>query len=223
MKYEIKNYYTGVTILADEATSFSALILAAVKVKTDLRGAYLQGAYLQGADLRCADLRGADLRDAYLQGAYLQGADLRADLRGADLRGAYLRGAYLRGAYLQGADLRADLRGALGLTDLVLAKLNIVPEHGAFTGWKKCRNNVLVRVLIPEDAKRSNGMERKCRASHVQVLEVIGATEGISQHDGITLYRVGETVTCDKWDEDRFNVCSGGIHFFITKAEAIHY
>ena len=194
MKYEIKNYYTGVTILADEATSFSALILAAVKVKTDLRGAYLQGAYLQGADLRCADLRGADLRDAYLQGAYLQGADLRA-----------------------------DLRGALGLTDLVLAKLNIVPEHGAFTGWKKCRNNVLVRVLIPEDAKRSNGMERKCRASHVQVLEVIGATEGISQHDGITLYRVGETVTCDKWDEDRFNVCSGGIHFFITKAEAIHY
>jgi hypothetical protein len=175
----------------------------------------LQGAYLQGADLQGADLQGADLRGADLQGAYLQGADLRgADLQGADLQGADLRGADLQGAYL---------RGVLGLTDLVLAQLNIVPEHGAFTGWKKCKNSVLVRVLIPEDAKRSNGVERKCRASHVQVLEVIGATEGISQHDGITLYRVGETVTCDKWDEDRFNVCSGGIHFFITKAEAEAY
>lgn len=49
----------------------------------------------------------------------------------------------------------------------------------------------------------------------------IGATEGYSQHDkGKTVYRVDEIVHCDKWDEDRWNECSGGIHFFLTREEA---
>ena len=36
-------------------------------------------------------------------------------------------------------------------------------------------------------------------------------------------YRVGETVRPDKWDENRFNECSNGIHFFITRIEAENY
>ena len=74
------------------------------------------------ADLRDADLRGADLRDADLRGADLCGADLRdADLCGADLRDADLRDA--------------DLRRAHDLPDLFWT--SIVPESGAFVGWKK--------------------------------------------------------------------------------------
>jgi len=30
-------------------------------------------------------------------------------------------------------------------------------------------------------------------------------------------------VRCDKWDDDRWNECSGGIHFFLTRAEAEAY
>ena len=97
------------------------------------------------------------------------------------------------------------------------------PEEGAFVGWKKCRENVIVKLLIPDDAKRSSSTSRKCRASKVVVLEVFGAEYGVSQNDENTIYRVGETVTPDAWDEDRWKECSNGIHFFITRAEAEQY
>ena len=178
--------------------------------RADLRGAYLRGADLQGAYLRRADLQGADL----------QGADLRgADLQGADLRGADLRGAYLQGADLQGADLQgADLQGAAG-AELALAISTHLPE-GQFDAWKKCKNDVLIRLRIPSDANRSHGASRKCRAEFVEVLEVIGADKGVSIHDNKTEYIVGQTVRCHSWDDDRWNTCAGGIHFYLTRLEA---
>jgi uncharacterized protein YjbI with pentapeptide repeats len=182
---------------------------------------------------KCADLRDADLRDAYLQGADLQGADLRdadlqgADLRGADLQGADLRDADLRGAYLQGADLQgAYLQGADGLN------LNC-PESGAFIGYKKAyanENNVIVKLQINEDSKRSSATSRKCRCNKAVVLEISDIAnvktdikEARSKHDASFIYRVGETVSVDNFDEYRWNECSTGIHFFITRQEAVDY
>ena len=166
-----------------------------------------------------ADLSGADLRGADLSGAYLYGADLSgADLRGADLSGADLSGADLSGADLRGADLR-DIKTNEHTAFFAMQ----CPEEGAFVGWKKCRYDVIVKLLIPEDAKRSSATSRKCRASKVVVLEVFGAEYGVSQNDEDTLYRVEETVTPDSWDEDRWRECSNGIHFFITRAEAEQY
>jgi len=163
---------------------------------------------LSGAYLECADLRGANLEGANLRGAYL--------------RGAYLRGAYLRGAYLEGADLYgADLRGA-DLSEYQKAMLSILPD-GDIIGWKKCENDVIVKLRIPSNARRSNSTGRKCRAEFAEVLEVIGAEEGVSTYDQNVKYRVGETVKCDEWNDDRWVVCGGGIHFFITRAEAEHY
>ena len=180
---------------------------------------------LRGADLHGADLQGADLQGAYLQGAYLRGAYLQgAYLRGAYLRGAYLRGADLRGAYLQGADLQdADLQGALN-ADFLLATTYIVPESGAFVGYKKCNDGIIVKLQIPAKAKRSNATGRKCRAEYVKVLYVYGADFGITDSYGPrTEYKKGETVYCHEWDDNRFNECSGGIHFFITRIEAENY
>ena len=77
--------------------------------------------------------------------------------------------------------------------------------------------------MIGEKARRSNASGRKCRAEYVEVLEVIGAEVGISQHDNKTEYRVGKIVRCDKWNEDRWTECSGGIHFFLTRIEAENY
>ena len=172
----------------------------------------------QRADLQRANLRGADLQWADLQGADLQGADLeRADLRGADLQRADLRGADLQGAYLQ----RADLQGAKD-AELQIARTRILPE-GTLIGWKKCCDNVLVKLRIPEAAKRSNALGRKCRAEYVEVLEVIGATEGISLYPGAqkVAYRVGETVRPEKpFDENWMEECASGIHFYLTRIEA---
>ena len=145
-----------------------------------------------------------DAEIAYLQGAYLQGAYLQR----ADLQRAYLRGAYLRGA-----------KNA----ELALAMVSHIPAEGAFVAWKKCQEGVIVKLLIPEDAKRSHAGGRKCRASHVVVLDVIGAEDGISSFDANVRYRKGETVTCHQWDEDRWSECSGGIHFFLHRLEAEAY
>ena len=180
--------------------------------RADLSYANLYGANLYGADLRGADLSYANLRDTDLYGANLRGADLReADLRRADLRGANLRGA--------------DLTNAV-YTETVL---NLqCPEEGSFIAWKKLAGDSIAKLLIPEDAKRSSATTRKCRASKAIVLSIYDKnneeiSEGRSKRNVDFIYRVGETVYPDSWDEDRWNECSNGIHFFITRREAKEY
>ena len=195
----------------------------------DLNGANLSGANLGGSDLGSANLRSADLGSADLGSANLYGADLNgADLSGAYLGGADLRSADLRSADLYGADLRsanlygADLSGVKN-AEYAFAITMVCPPEGSFFAWKKCKDGVLVKLQIPAKAKRSCATGRKCRAEFAKVLEVIGSQEGISQYDGKTEYVKGKTVKCDKWGEDRWETCAGGIHFFITRLEAEDY
>jgi hypothetical protein len=116
----------------------------------------------------------------------------------------------------------ANLYGAKSVPELAAAQTILLPE-GPIIGWKKCQNNVIVKLLIPYKARRSNATGRKCRAEFVKVLQVFGAEIGISTHNNTTQYRKGETVTCDTWNEDRWTECGGGIHFFITRIEAEKY
>jgi hypothetical protein len=98
------------------------------------------------------------------------------------------------------------------------------PEEGAFIAWKKCDKGILVKLLIPEDAQRSSATSRKCRASKAIVLEIIGADEAFSEHDPSFRYCKGATVApTEPFDNDRWNECGTGIHFFITRAEAEAY
>lgn len=141
---------------------------------------------------------------------------IRADLHGANLCGANLCGADLCGADLRGADLR-------GSEELLISHTSICPE-GTLIGWKKCKSDIIVKLEIPLEAKRSNATGRKCRAEFVKVLEIFGdAEKGISQYDNITEYKVGEIVKCNSWCEDRWQECAGGIHFFLTRLEAENY
>ena len=202
----------------------------------DLRGAYLLNADLLNADLRDANLYGADLCGACLRDADLRDANLlNADLRDANLYGANLCGADLYGANLCGADLcGADLRGA-NLRDANLYgarnfKLPIVcPDTGSFIGWKKA-NGYIVKLLIPEDAKRLSATGRKCRCNKAKVLEIqvldgrqADISEVKSGYDPDFVYTAGKTVQVDNFDDDRWNECSTGIHFFITREEAVDY
>jgi len=223
--------------LRDEDSGSRADLSGADLSEADLSGADLSGAYLSGADLSRAYLSGANLSEANLSRAYLSGANLSeanlsgANLSRADLSEANLSGANLSRADLSGADLSraylsgADLSGAQG-SDLALAMGMHIPPEGPFWAWKKCRSansDVIVKLLIPAEARRSHGSERKCRAEYADVLEVIGATEATSSHDRSVKYRAGERVTADSWDEDRWETCSHGIHFFITRPEAENY
>jgi hypothetical protein len=190
-----------------------------ILIKAHLGGSILAGANLRGANLREANIRFSDLRDADLTNAYLRDADLTsADLRGADLRGADLTGANFYRARLSGAKLDG-VKYDDGTAFFALQ----CPEEGAFVAWKKCENNVIVKLLIPEDAKRSSATTRKCRASKAIVLEVIGAKKGISQADQRFRYEVGKEVIPDSFDDNRWAECSHGIHFFLTRKEAENY
>ena len=200
----------------------------------------LRGADLRGADLRYADLRGADLRYANLRGADLRGADLRyANLRDANLRGADLRYANLSDANLNRADLNgADLCHA-NLPELTIAKTSILPD-GDIIGWKKAYvadmppTPVIVKLLIPSDAKRSNSTGRKCRANKARILDLQDLqdrqgnslppdTTAYSSFDPDFTYKKGETVSVEDFDTNRWNECAPGIHFFITRIEAVEY
>ena len=215
----------------------------------DLHGAYLGGACLYDADLRDAYLGYADLHGAYLGGANLHGADLgHADLSGAnlsdaDLSHADLGHADLSDADLSGADLRyADLSYA-NLSDanhvqLSIAKTSILPDEGDIIGWKKAwtddtmpPKSVIVKLLIPADAQRSNATGRKCRASKARVLDLQDKqgnslpsdTTAYSGHDTDFTYKKGETIHVEDFDTNRWKECAPGIHFFITRIEAAEY
>ena len=236
--------------LKNELGGIQADLREAALYGLNLCGVNLYGADLRVADLRVADLGGANLREVLLREANLIGANLReADLSGADLyeanlSGADLRGADLIGTNLSGADLGgANLRGAnLYGANLKRAK-NIpsyachlvCPEEGSFIGFKKAHTTVpdsreaIVKLLITEDAKRSSATTRKCRCDKAKVISITSLdgkenfTTAYSYYDRFFQYTVGQTVVIDDFDEDRWNECSTGVHFFITREEAIDY
>ena len=225
--------------------NMSAYLGGADLRNADLRGANIGGANLRGAYLGGANLRGAYLGDAYLGDANLNGANLNgADLCGANLRGADLNGANLSGAYLSGANLRkanfinANLSGAdLCGADLRDVKYNertaflsfVCPEEGDFIAWKKV-GDAIIKLRIPAEAKRSSATTRKCRCEFAEVLELQNLDGTPYNDDKVvnnnhveTIYKVGEIVRPDSWDDNRWNECSHGIHFFMTRDEAVRY
>ena len=207
----------------------------------DLRSADLSDADLSDADLHGANLRSADLSDANLRSADLSAADLSdADLHDADLSAADLRGANLRSADLSDANLRsADLRGAnlhgANLSELTVAQTSILPDEGDIIGWKKAITldgaPIIVKLLIPADAQRSNATGRKCRASTARVLDLQDKqgnslppdTTAYSSYDPDFTYQKGKTVHVEDFDTNRWDECATGIHFFITRIEAVEY
>ena len=178
-----------------------------------------------------ADLYGADLRDADLCGANLRNASLcGADLRDADLCGANLCGANLRNANLFGAELCGAKNTDKTAWDAYTAFYPLqCPETGSFIGYKKAACKI-VMLEICADAKRSSATSRKCRCSKAKVLAITnldGSESGLSEiesdYDKDFIYRVGETVEVPDFDDNRWNECAAGIHFFITRDEAVKY
>ena len=222
----------------------------------NLKGAILKGAKLEGADLSWANLEGADLTnanleyailysanldgsfitganltDANLKDANLKGANLKdANLKDADLKGANLKGAILKGAILEGANLERvilDMSYLVGAQNIPYIPLSC-PSEGAFVAWKKV-GKYLVKLQIPEDARRLSATARKCRCDKAIVLDIT-SLDGNEHFEEVTntkynktIYKVGEMVYPDSFDENRWCECSHGIHFFINKEDAINY
>ena len=130
------------------------------------------------------------------------------------------------------ADLSgADLSGAKNIPDRARLLSQIVPEEGAFRGFKKLAGGYIAVLDVPESAQRSNATGRKCRVSEAVVTRIYhpyhpeeDIATGKSQHDSSFIYTVGQTVKpTSAFDENRWNECGTGIHLFITRAEAEEY
>ena len=152
--------------------------------------------------------------------------NMNADLRDANLRGADLRGADLCGVDFRDADLHdVYLRNAINVPFIPYS----CPDFGMFIGYKKA-SGYIVELEIPEDAKRLSATTRKCRCNKAKVLRILNydrtvadVTEVRSNYNSAFVYKVGDIVSVDNFDEDRFNECSTGIHFFINFQEAVDY
>ena len=148
---------------------------------------------------------------------WLRGEDggERADLKWTDIRGADMRGANMSG--VKYIDSAKNLAYPLSC-----------PEVGEYIGFKKADKKI-VKLKIPTDAKRSSSTGRKCRASKavvVSITELDGTPAGnevCSDYDADFVYRVGETVEVQNFDENRWNECAPGIHHYITREEAVRH
>ncbi len=202
----------------------------------DLYGADLHGVDLSYADIRCADLNCANLICADIHCANMDSTNLSgANLCGADLRYTNLYSADLRYANLNGIKIRfanlnnADISGAHNVPYISM----VCPEEGAFIGWKKARiadKSVIIKLNIPASAKRSSATSRKCRCNKAKVLEIYNLDGTVAEErkcystfDKNFIYEVGKMVKVNNFDDNRWNECSHGIHFFINRQEAINY
>ena len=139
----------------------------------------------------------------------------KCSLRGADLCGANLRGANL---------CDANLCDAKNVPSIPMG----LPE-GAFVGWKKCKGYI-IKLQILEDSRRSRSTGIKCRCDKALVLEIQtndGKKSSITRLDNSdyapVVYEVGKVTEADGWDENRWNECTHGIHFFIDRQSAVEY
>jgi len=200
----------------------------------NLSNASFVNANLDGANLSFSILRHADFRGAHAVGANFNYARVgftnfrHSDFRHATMRHVEFKHSDLERMRLDNADLEsADLSGVdpwdvqyLGFKQSQL----VCPTSGEFYAWKKCRDNAIVKLLIPADALRSSATRRKCRASKVQVLEISDDREyAVSMHDKTFRYTIGDVIKVANFDCNRWNECAPGIHFFMTKEEAEKY
>lgn len=215
---------------------------------TDLHNVSFKGINLCLMNLCDAKLKDSDLSYTNVFCAELRNTDLRnvnfysSDLRGADLRGADLRGTDFRFADLRNTNLSNTIMDETTNIFVPLA----CPYEGEFIGWKKV-GIYIIKLQIPENAKRSSATTNKCRCDRAKVLEIQnmdGTLANVTrlEHNyyskyvyennkmiypdssGIKcVYEVNKIVYPDSFDTNRWNECSHGIHFFIDRESAVRY
>lgn len=177
------------------------------------------GCDFSSSNFVCCNMKGAYFISSCLTNTYFYYADLSyADFSYADISGSNITKCNLietkdthiiRNTYTKGF-------------------LPICPEEGSFIGFKKAQKYIL-KLLIPEDAHRSSGFSRKCRCSKAKVLEIQNQdgkiaeiTEVKSDYDENFIYKLNEEVSVEDFNPNNWEDCAQGIHFYITREEALY-
>ena len=196
--------------------------------KIDFRNANFRDANFSGANFRGANFSDADFSDAIFRYANFRYANfIGANFCDADFRGANFSGAIFRYASFIGANNINEVISSANIENTELCMQ--CPEEGSFIGFKKADGGI-VKLRVTESAKRSSATTRKCRCSEAEVLEIQNMdgtkserTSVSSKYDRNFIYSVGTIVSVPDFNDDRWVECSRGIHFFMSRQEAVNY
>lgn len=215
------------------------------KERLELKEYEFHNMNLTGWDLSNVDVSLSSFHGSILNGVNFENSSVENALfDGCPMKGANFKNASMKRACFRSCDLSdANIEGAdLFFAVLELANLDSVkadentkwyrlycPEEGAFLGYKKCIGDRLVQLLIPADAKRTSATYRTCRCNKAKVLTIKSFdfkesfSEAWSMVDENFVYRVGEWVEVKDFNEDRWFDSTTGIHFWLTREEAMAY
>lgn len=180
------------------------------------------------------NIHSLEITDSFTRRLAIKESDIRFyNFAGSSLRNAIMaENAKGRGMNLAGTDISCSVVDFSEYDNVyydfrTIGYANSCPEEGTFIGYKKLDDNKIATLLIPKDAKRSSGTSGKCRASKVKVLKIedkcgkqVQTGESIFYN---AAYQKGKVIESDGFDENRWNECSNGIHFFMDKTMAKNY
>ena len=146
------------------------------------------GADLHGVDFSYLYLEGLNFKDANLSNCnfWLAGLTMcnleNANLSNAKMLRVVLQKVNLTNAWLDNAriDYNRCVFEDIEIDTNTMDKYfpSICPSEGEFIGWKKAISKaednrfVIVKLLIPKDAKRGSAFGRKCRCDKARVLSI---------------------------------------------------
>lgn len=173
-------------------------------------------------DLRGLDLSNRNFKNAVLEKTNASGCDMRkstfsiltyCDLSNADLREAKLEFCNLKYTNLDGAKVPP---AKFTMEDSMIVYKKVFLDI--------FKPKPVLELLITFDTKRVSPLSWSGgRAAKALVLRSINSTEQsfMSIYDPRFTYRVGEMVVPGEYSDDRRLIEAPGIHFFLTKQEAL--
>jgi hypothetical protein len=189
----------------------------AILFNVNFSAANLENCNFTGATMRGADFAFANLTNAVFQDACL----IDSDFTCSDLTNANFKWASIFNSDFNEAEFTNTI---FSMSDYGSIRC---PEEGSFIAFKKLRGGLICKLRIPEDALRSSATTNKCRASKAEVISIKNGDEmverGFSLFEDSFVYRVGDVVEADDFDENRWRECASGIHFFLTEQQAKDY
>ena len=196
----------------------------------DLRHLDFTGYTFKHVDFSYSDLTGTRFDNTLCQDCCFIGTTLSScSFIGADCLGSNFSKANLSDANFYCARLENTQLDSVITTPSTRYFHQKCPENGPFLGFKNCYGERIVQLLIPEDALRSSATNDTCRCSKAKVLSIkspdlkMTYSEATSYVDDSFIYTVGQYVTVSNFNPDRWVDSTTGIHFFMTRDEAISY
>lgn len=228
---EIRNANFSDTNLSGADFSNSAFVNANFS-GSDLTDANFSGTNLYRANLSGCICEYTNFKNARLSHAILESVNaFKASFHETELDYSLIYNVDFSGCDLNRANLsHANIHCGYELPEMICPQGEIkgyvkalnIPKIPSYAD-DLTNNYVIVELLIPADAKRSNGTTRVCRADKMKVVSITkmdGSDAGYDAYGHNRVYRIGQEYVTSSFDDNRWNRDDKAYHFFLTREEA---